>query len=99
MQQKLDVKLGTWNVRSLYRTHSLKTVGSKLGNHKLDLVTVQEVRWDNGGSQAADDIHFSMEMGQAFSYIRTSDQQWNESIINTLYQNGDIVDSSNYRVT
>jgi hypothetical protein len=34
----------TWNVRSLYRTGSLKTVARELETYKLDLVGVQEVR-------------------------------------------------------
>jgi len=42
---------GTWNVRSLERTDSLKTVESEMTKYNLDIVTVQEVRWDKGGSQ------------------------------------------------
>jgi exonuclease III len=33
----------TWNIRSLYRAGSLKTA---LARYKLDLVGVQEVKWD-----------------------------------------------------
>jgi len=32
---------------------SLTTVASKSAKNKLDLVALQEVKWDNGGSQAA----------------------------------------------
>jgi hypothetical protein len=35
---------GKWNVRSLYRAGSLKTVGNETGKYKLNLVAVQEVR-------------------------------------------------------
>jgi hypothetical protein len=45
---KRDMKFGTWNVRSLYRVGSLKTVGRELGKHKIDLVGVQEGRWRRG---------------------------------------------------
>jgi hypothetical protein len=45
----MDMRFGTWNVRSLYRSGSLKTVARVLGKYKLDLVGVQEVRWDKGG--------------------------------------------------
>jgi exonuclease III len=38
------MKLGTWNVRSLCRACSFKTVARELGKYKLDLVGVQEVR-------------------------------------------------------
>jgi len=39
---------GTWNVRSLYRSGSLTTVARDSARYKLDLVGVQEVRWDKG---------------------------------------------------
>jgi exonuclease III len=38
------MRFGTWNVRSLYRAGSLKTVAREFGKYKLDLVGVQEVR-------------------------------------------------------
>jgi exonuclease III len=48
------MKFGTWNVRSLYRAGSLKTVARKLGKYKLDLMGVEEVRWAKGGTERAD---------------------------------------------
>jgi exonuclease III len=47
---KRDILVGTWNVRSLYRAASLMTVAKELARYKLDLVGVQEVRWDKGGT-------------------------------------------------
>jgi len=41
---------GTWNVRSLYRSGSLTMAASELARYKLDLVGVQEVRWDRWGT-------------------------------------------------
>ena len=49
-QRKRDIMLGTWNVRSLYRAGSLKAAARELARYKLDLVGVQEVRWDKGGT-------------------------------------------------
>jgi len=40
---------GTWIVRSLHRSVSLTTVARELGRCKLNLMGVQEVRWDKGG--------------------------------------------------
>jgi hypothetical protein len=34
------MRLGTWNVRSLYRAVALKTVASELAKYNLDLVAV-----------------------------------------------------------
>ena len=44
------MKLGTWNIRSLYRAGSLKAAARELGRYKLDVVGVQEVRWNKGGT-------------------------------------------------
>jgi len=47
--------LGTWNVRGSCAAGLKKQVARKLQKYNLDLVAVQEVRWNNGGSQPADD--------------------------------------------
>jgi exonuclease III len=77
----MDMRFSTWNVRSLYRRGSLKTVARELGKCKLDLVGVQEVRWEKGGTEGQKIIHFSMDRrmgiisyGQVFSYTRESYQ-------------------------
>jgi hypothetical protein len=49
------MRFGTWKVRSLYRTGSLMTVARELARYKFDLVGVQEVRWDKGGTVRAGD--------------------------------------------
>ena len=56
-QRKRDIVLGTWNVRSLYRAGSLTTVARELARYKFDLVSVQEVRWDKGGTVRAGDYN------------------------------------------
>jgi exonuclease III len=54
----MDMRFGVWNVRSLYRPGSLKTVARELGKYKLDLVGVQEVRWEKSGTEWAEDYTF-----------------------------------------
>jgi len=49
------MKIGTWNVRSLYRAGSLKVAARELARYELDVVGVQEVRWDKGGTVSAGD--------------------------------------------
>jgi exonuclease III len=63
MHQKMDMRFCTWNVRSLYRIGSLKTVGRELGKCKLDLLGVQEVRWETGGTERAEDYTFFYGQG------------------------------------
>ena len=52
------MKLGTWNVRSFYRASSLKAAARELARYKLDVVGVQEVRWDKEGTVRAGDYNF-----------------------------------------
>ena len=48
-----DIKLGTWNVRRLYRAGSLKAAERELARYKIDVVGVQEIRWDKEGTVRA----------------------------------------------
>jgi exonuclease III len=54
----MDMRLGTWNVRSLYRAYSLMTVSRELARYKLDIVGVQEVRWEGGGTEPEGEYTF-----------------------------------------
>lgn len=56
------MRFSMWNVRSLQRRGSLTTVVRELARYKLDLVVVQKVRCDKGGTvRAGDQVFFSME--------------------------------------
>ena len=44
------MRFGTWNVRSPHRASSLTAAARELARYKLDLVGVQQVRWDKGGT-------------------------------------------------
>ena len=46
----MDMRFGTWNVRSLYRAGALGLVTSELDRCRMDLVGVQEVRWEGSGT-------------------------------------------------
>ena len=52
------MRFGTWNVRSLYRVGSAKTAARELERHKLNVVCVQEIKGDNGGTVRAGDYNF-----------------------------------------
>jgi hypothetical protein len=54
----MDKRFGTWSVRSMYRAGSLRAVGEEILKHKLDLVGVQEVTWNGGGTKRADEYTF-----------------------------------------
>jgi len=52
------MKTGTWNVKRLYTARPLKAAARELAKYKLDVVGVQEVRWDKGGTVRAGDYDF-----------------------------------------
>ena len=53
----------TLNVRTLYRAGSLTAATKELTRYKLDLVGVQEVSWDKGGTVRAGDYNFFYGIG------------------------------------
>ena len=52
------MRFSTGNVRSLYRAGSLTAAARELARRKLDLVGVQEVRWENEGTVRAVDYTY-----------------------------------------
>jgi hypothetical protein len=48
---KNDRRFGTWNVMTLLRVGAIKSVVGESKKYKLDLVGVQEVRWEGEGYQ------------------------------------------------
>ena len=57
-QWERHMRFGTWRVRSLYRSGSLTAVARQLAMYKLDLVDVQEGRWEEGGTARVTDCIF-----------------------------------------
>jgi hypothetical protein len=49
---------GIWNFRNLCSKSCLKTVAREVRKCTLDLVGVQEVRWEKGGTERAEDYTF-----------------------------------------
>ena len=52
------MKQNTWRVRRPYRAGSLKAAARVFGRYKLDVVGMQEVRWDKGGAEREGDYDF-----------------------------------------
>jgi hypothetical protein len=52
------MRFGTWNIRSLYRVGILMTVLRELSRYRLNLVGVQEVRWEGSGFAPAAEYTF-----------------------------------------
>jgi hypothetical protein len=60
----MDMRFGTWNVRSLYRAGSLMTVSRELARYKLHLVGVHKVRLEGGGTEPAGEYTFFYGKGK-----------------------------------
>jgi hypothetical protein len=81
-RQNIDMRFGTWNIRSLYRAGSLVSVSKELSKHKLDLVGVQEIRWVGSGTKPSGEYtsfygkgNENYELGTGSLCVRESCQQ------------------------
>jgi mRNA deadenylase 3'-5' endonuclease subunit Ccr4 len=43
------LRIGTWNVLSLYKSGALKKLLSQLDSYKTDIIALQEIRWTGEG--------------------------------------------------
>ena len=71
LKRNRDILLGAWNVRSLYRAGSLMAAAREFARYKLDLVGVQEVRWDKEGTVKAWDYSFFYGKGNEYHQLGT----------------------------
>ena len=60
---KMGMRFRTWNVRSLHRSGSLKTVAGELVKCRLQLMGVWEVRWYKDVTEPTEDYIFFYRTG------------------------------------
>jgi hypothetical protein len=72
------MRIGTWNVRSLYRVGAIKSVVGELEKYKLDLVGVQEVRWEGEGYKTVDndELHDPYSLPNIVRVIKSRRMRW-----------------------
>jgi exonuclease III len=49
-KDRKELRIGTWNIRTLFKLDALKTVIDKIKRYKLPIVALQEVRWPRSGN-------------------------------------------------
>ena len=47
---KKDLRIGTWNVQTLYKTGALQVAVRETEKYELDILAIQEVRWEGQDS-------------------------------------------------
>jgi hypothetical protein len=52
------MRFGMFNIRRVYREDSLMTVSRETSRYKVDIVRVQQVRWEGGGTVPAGEYTF-----------------------------------------
>jgi hypothetical protein len=67
----MDMRFGTWNVRSLYGAGLPMTVTKVISKYKLDLVGVQKVRLDSGGTEPPGEYKFFYRKGKGINELAT----------------------------
>jgi exonuclease III len=51
-KRRKDLRMATWNVRSLYRTGGLRMTINELRKNKIAIAAIQETRWNKSTPQA-----------------------------------------------
>jgi hypothetical protein len=67
----MDMRIETWNFINLYRAGSLRAIAEEISKYKLNLLGVQEVSWDGGGTESAGEYTFFYEKGNENHKIGT----------------------------
>src|SRR6476469_10143164 len=54
MEEKHEIRVGTWNVRTMNATGKLKNVKEEMRRNRLSIMGVSEVRWRDGEDFVSD---------------------------------------------
>ena len=54
MEEKHEIRVGTWNVRMMNATGKLENVKEEMQRNRLSIMGVSEVRWKDGGDFVSD---------------------------------------------
>jgi exonuclease III len=86
-KRKKDLRLATWNVRSLYRTGGLRITINELRKYKIAIAAIQETRWNKFTPQAFTSNGYniytsSLANNHGFGTAFLVDSKFNHLVIN-----------------
>jgi exonuclease III len=86
-KRKKDLRLATWNVRSLYRTGGLRITINELRKYKIAIAAIQETRWNKFTPQAFTSNGYniytsSLANNHVFGTAFLVDSKFNHLVIN-----------------
>ncbi|CAG4950961.1 unnamed protein product [Parnassius apollo] len=61
MEKQFSLRIGTWNVQTMLQAGKMDEVGRELKTYNLDLIALQEIRWQGTGTIDKDEytLHYS----------------------------------------
>jgi exonuclease III len=86
-KQRKDLRLATWNVRSLYRLGGLRITINELRKYKIAIAAIQETRWNKFTPQAFTSNGYniytsSLANNHGFGTAFLVDSKFNQMVIN-----------------
>lgn len=63
-RRNMELRLKTWNVRSLYETAAARSLVEKLAKHRIQILALQETRWKENNIIKIGNYHFFCSGGQ-----------------------------------
>ena len=54
MEEKHEIRVGTWNVRTMNAMEKLENVKEEMWRNRLSIMGASEVRWKDGGDFVSD---------------------------------------------
>ena len=83
---KAKIRIGAWNVRTMYETSKSAQVISEMKRYRLDILGVSECRWTGSGRQVTSDRSVIIYSGHEDQHVRGAALIVSKEKANTLLE-------------